>query len=159
MRFDNHTPTEERTQPIETDLPQPNPTISQPLKKSYQTKAKKNPAPEPGAKEALPVIPAQKRHIIVRRMPGLSTKDEVRPYLAFGGLFLKKFGFYLGKKLTISMEPNKITIVVDEPGEGTQEVAREESAKRSIFAMREIEYRLMLTQNYLTDSKNGEPGK
>jgi hypothetical protein len=114
---------------------------------------------ETADEKPLPISPIQERHLTVRRMPGLSTHDEVRPYLAFGGLFLKKYGFFLGKKLTVKMEVNKITISVDEPGEGPKELAKEESAKRSILSMREIGYRLMLTQNYLNGSKDGDPGQ
>ena len=110
-------------------------------------------------RETVPIPLPEERHITVRRKPGLSANNEVFPYIALGGKYLKQFGFYLGKSISVRLEANKITLTVDEPGEGPAQKALEESAIRNILSMRELQYRLILTQEYLYNHSSDQTGQ
>ena len=65
---------------------------------------------------ATPVIPITKRkQVTVVAKPGYVPNRKNYPWLRFGGKYLCDFGFQLGKKVSIQLQPNKIVLTVDDP--------------------------------------------
>lgn len=61
------------------------------------------------------VIPLPiKKHLTVGYVPGLPGGTGERPQIRFGGLYLEKFGFMVGKKVCMQIEPNRITLTADQ---------------------------------------------
>jgi hypothetical protein len=81
-------------------------SCSQPAKQSKTT------IESPGAR----VIPLPlKKQLSVSYVPSLPGEAGYRPQFRFGGLYLEKFGFFYGTKVSMQVEQNKITLTVDEP--------------------------------------------
>jgi len=61
-----------------------------------------------------PVVPTltmrEERHITCGERPGVAANDECQPRFRFGGKYLKKYGFFVGTKVTIHLQRNKITL-------------------------------------------------
>jgi hypothetical protein len=63
-----------------------------------------------------PVIPITRaKQVTVTEKPGFIPKGRNYPWLRFGGKYLSDFGFQMGKKVSIHLQPNKIFLTVDDP--------------------------------------------
>jgi len=98
--------------------------------------------PSPGLLQEKPK-PFQEKHLTIGTKCGIGPKGEIYPELRFGGVYLEKANFRVGKKVTISLRRNKIIITVDKPQPEPHIEEGYEKARKGRQVMQEIQQKFL----------------